>query len=32
MIGILKSSLAHRFIGGFVIGAFALLAMPGLHL
>lgn len=32
MVSLLKSPLAQRFIGGFLFGAIALLAMPGARL
>jgi hypothetical protein len=32
VVSILKSAFAHRFIGGFMLGAVALLAIPGVHL
>ncbi len=32
MVSLLKSALTQRFIGGFVVGAIALLAIPGVQL
>lgn len=32
MVSLFKSALAQRFVGGFVVGAVALLAFPGMHL
>jgi hypothetical protein len=32
MVSLFKSAFAQRFIGGFVLGAAALLALPGVHL
>ncbi len=32
MISLFKSAMAQRFIGGFMLGTVALLAMPGVHL
>jgi hypothetical protein len=32
MVSLFRSALTQRFIGGFVFGAIALLAIPGVHL